>query len=185
MPKCPICGFAYPDGIKICPDCNINLDDEKLETCVYCGAEIEPGLLYCTVCGKIFLTRIFEPEDEIECDEHIEKPAIGICVICGKTLCQECLVEIDGKIYCKQGNHRQYDEEWTVVYTTQYEYEAEMLKANIESAGIPCVIFSTKDHAYFMTIGIGIVKVLVPKDEKDLALRIIEDLRYSNENFYE
>ncbi|CUT08208.1 Putative signal transducing protein [Candidatus Kryptonium thompsonii] len=60
-----------------------------------------------------------------------------------------------------------------------------MLKANLESAGIPCVVFSTKDHTYFMTVGFGIVKVLVPKDKKDIALKIIEDLKYSDEDYYE
>jgi len=60
-----------------------------------------------------------------------------------------------------------------------------MLKANIESAGIPCVVFSTKDHSYFMTVGFGIVKVLVPKEQKDIAMKIIEDLRYRDENLYE
>ena len=185
MPKCPLCGFVYPEGVTACPDCNINLIDEKPEICIYCGAEIEPGLLYCPECGKIFLTRIFEPEDEIECEEHLVKPAVGICVVCGKPICKECAIEVDGKIYCKEGNHKQYKEEWSIVYTTQYEYEAEMLKANLESAGIPCVVFSTKDHTYFMTVGFGIVKVLVPKDKKDIALKIIEDLKYSDEDYYE
>jgi hypothetical protein len=185
MPKCPLCGFTYPDGVNVCPDCNINLIDEKPEICIYCGAEIEPGLLYCPECGKIFTSRIFDPEDEIECEEHINSPAVGICVICGKPVCSECSIEVDGKIYCKEGNHRQYDEDWVVIYTTQYEYEAEMLKANIESAGIPCVVFSTKDHSYFMTVGFGIVKILVPKNQKEIALKIIEDLRYRDENLYE
>lgn len=37
----------------------------------------------------------------IACSIHPEREAAGMCVSCGKPHCSECLIEIDGKYYCK------------------------------------------------------------------------------------
>lgn len=37
----------------------------------------------------------------MNCCIHPEKEIAGVCVYCGKLFCQECLVEINGKFYCK------------------------------------------------------------------------------------
>lgn len=37
----------------------------------------------------------------ITCSVHPEREAEGMCVSCGKPHCSECLIEIDGKYYCK------------------------------------------------------------------------------------
>ena len=38
----------------------------------------------------------------MKCTNHPEKDAAGACVYCGKLFCQDCLVEANGKNYCKQ-----------------------------------------------------------------------------------
>lgn len=35
------------------------------------------------------------------CTNHVDKPASGACVYCGKFYCSDCLVEVNGKMYCK------------------------------------------------------------------------------------
>ena len=35
------------------------------------------------------------------CTKHPEKDVAGACVYCGKFFCSECLVEVSGKMYCK------------------------------------------------------------------------------------
>lgn len=35
------------------------------------------------------------------CVNHTNTPATGVCVSCGKFFCDDCLVEADGKNYCK------------------------------------------------------------------------------------
>lgn len=37
----------------------------------------------------------------MNCYSHPEKEAVGECALCGKPICPECTVEIDGKLYCK------------------------------------------------------------------------------------
>jgi hypothetical protein len=37
----------------------------------------------------------------MKCAVHPERDAVGACVACGKPVCQECLVEVGGRNYCK------------------------------------------------------------------------------------
>ncbi|MDR1704277.1 MAG: TM2 domain-containing protein [Clostridiales bacterium] len=38
----------------------------------------------------------------MHCHNHRQEPAAGACVYCGKLFCTDCLVEVDGKNYCKE-----------------------------------------------------------------------------------
>ncbi len=37
----------------------------------------------------------------MECCNHPGEEVAGACVYCGKLFCKECLVEVNGKLYCK------------------------------------------------------------------------------------
>ncbi len=37
----------------------------------------------------------------MNCTNHPEVEAQGMCTYCGKPFCKECLVEVKGKLYCK------------------------------------------------------------------------------------
>lgn len=37
----------------------------------------------------------------MNCTNHNDKEASGACVFCGKLFCQDCLVDVNGKNYCK------------------------------------------------------------------------------------
>ena len=37
----------------------------------------------------------------MECCNHPGEEVAGACVYCGKLFCKECLVEVNGKMYCK------------------------------------------------------------------------------------
>lgn len=37
----------------------------------------------------------------MNCVNHTDKEATGVCVYCGKFFCEACLVEVEGKNYCK------------------------------------------------------------------------------------
>lgn len=36
----------------------------------------------------------------MKCINHNEKEALGVCVLCGKPFCEECLILEEGKYYC-------------------------------------------------------------------------------------
>ncbi len=37
----------------------------------------------------------------MKCTNHPEREADGMCAYCGKPFCKECLVEVKGRMYCK------------------------------------------------------------------------------------
>jgi hypothetical protein len=50
---------------------------------------------------------------------------------------------------------------WICIHKTSNKFEAEAMKGNIESAGIPCVILNKQDSSY---LAFGYVEVHVPEN---------------------
>lgn len=46
----------------------------------------------------------------MNCTKHPDVEAQGMCVYCGKPFCKECLVEVKGKMYCKDDLDNVIDE---------------------------------------------------------------------------
>ncbi len=66
-------------------------------------------------------------------------------------------------------------EEWVEVLVTYDPLEAEIIKDLLESGGIPVVLRSSKVSPYPVNIGkMGEIKVLVRKEDKELAEQVIE-----------
>ncbi|MFW5687332.1 MAG: putative signal transducing protein [Bacteroidota bacterium] len=59
--------------------------------------------------------------------------------------------------------------DWTCIYTTQYEHIAEIVKAVLEDNGIKCFSLSKKDSAYLF----GEIELYVEPDDVLLAKQII------------
>jgi hypothetical protein len=38
----------------------------------------------------------------MKCYNHPEVDAIGTCTVCGKAICQECSIDVSGKLVCKE-----------------------------------------------------------------------------------
>lgn len=101
MPVCPNCRYEYVEGIKVCPDCGVDLVNELS------------------------------------------------------------------------------DSEWIVVYTSDKEYEIQMLKDELESSGITANILSQKDSNFPVTGDLAVIKLLVKKDDASSAVSFINDLKSS------
>lgn len=165
MPFCPQCGFQYKEGIDICPDCHEPLVAREPFTCEFCYEELDEGQKFCPHCGML-QAGLIEEGEEVECENHPQMEAVGMCVICGKPVCGDCAVKRHGKILCENDEHITIAQGWAVVCTTNTDYEAQMVRANLENAGIPCLVFSQRDHVYFLTVGdLAVVKVMVPKQQ--------------------
>jgi hypothetical protein len=163
MSYCPNCGAEYNEGTAICPDCNFELNEGEPLYCFNCEELLLVKSNFCPHCGMLQVD-LLEDDEEIMCDKHSNIEAIGICVVCSKPICGDCAIERDNRLFCDNDEHIKIFEDWAVVFTTSTEYEAEMIKANLEGGKIPCMIFSQRDHAYFMTIGdMAVVNVMVPK----------------------
>jgi hypothetical protein len=67
------------------------------------------------------------------------------------------------------------NEEWTEVLITYDSIEAEIIKDLLESGGIPVVLRSLKVTPYPVNVGkIGEIKILVRKEDKEAAEKVIE-----------
>lgn len=67
------------------------------------------------------------------------------------------------------------NEEWVGVFITYDSIEAEMIKDLLESGGIPVILRSSKVGPYPVNIGkMGEIKILVRKEDKDMAEKVIE-----------
>lgn len=47
----------------------------------------------------------------MNCQTHPEKEAAGTCVYCGKFFCADCLVDVNGKNYCKEHVSNAFNEQ--------------------------------------------------------------------------
>lgn len=65
---------------------------------------------------------------------------------------------------------------WAQVYTTTSEFEAQLLRDNLQAEGINARIFSQKDNMLSVDLGeLSIVRLLVPAWEFEHADRIVRD----------
>jgi len=91
----------------------------------------------------------------------------------GITFCPDChqaLVEED--LFLKPEEWT--EENWVVAFTSNQEYEVEMLKDNLEGAGITSAILSQKDRNFPSPGDFSVVKLMVKKEDLHDALSFIQ-----------
>ncbi len=178
MPFCPNCGREYEEGTPLCANCKEPLLSDEPAYCENCGEEVEMDDRYCHSCGTLFVG-----EEEVECENHPSEPASGFCVVCEKPVCEDCARTKGGKLFCEDDKHVRIHEGWAVLLVTGHEYEAQMVKANLERADIESLVFSQQDHVLFFTFGgLAKVKVMVPKSRFLEAQRILDELGLLDED---
>jgi hypothetical protein len=69
------------------------------------------------------------------------------------------------------------EEDWEVVYTSGQEYEIEMLKDNLDSAGIVSTILSQKDRNFPAPGDFSVVKLIVRKEDAAAAREFIDKIK--------
>ncbi len=92
----------------------------------------------------------------------------------GITVCPDCGVELIPKEEFE--THLVKPSNWVVVYITENEIEAEMLKANLEGANIEALVLSQKDQSFPAVGDLAVVKLLVKRKDIDEAMSIINDI---------
>ena len=163
MPYCPDCGYEYVPGVLICPDCQSPLRQAELTLCDSCDEPVDRDSRFCSHCG-IRRKEVEGGESKIVCATHPNDEAMGRCVFCGKLVCDRCAVRRQGRIFCENDEHVKMMFDWVAVWTASTPYEAQMIKANFEGAGIPAMILSQHDRMYYTTAGdLAVNEIMVPK----------------------
>ncbi len=68
-------------------------------------------------------------------------------------------------------------EGWVVLETVNYEHQAEMIRSQLEEAGIDCTVYSQKDSVNVVFVGdLSEIKILVHQDRLAEAREIIKDI---------
>ena len=99
----------------------------------------------------------------------------------GMTLCPDCntaLVAVE--------ELEKFDElsenDWVLIYTSFYEFDIDMIKSNLEGAGIAASKLSQKDHSFPAPGDLSVVKLMVKKNDVQAALEFIRDLKQKDVN---
>jgi hypothetical protein len=72
------------------------------------------------------------------------------------------------------------EENWEIVYTSSQDFEVEMIKNNLEGAGIKAVVLSQKDRNYPAPGDFSVVKLLVRKEDVQDAVAFIQKVKNEN-----
>ncbi len=95
--------------------------------------------------------------------EYVE--GVTICPDCGKTLVDK------SKLFRPK---ELSENDWQIVFTTNNEYEADMIRDNLQGAGIDATILSQKDRNFPAPGDFSLIKLLVKKTDIKDALNYIE-----------
>jgi hypothetical protein len=91
----------------------------------------------------------------------------------GVTFCPDCgSALVDPSLIDKPEDWT--EENWEVVYTSNEEYEVEMIKNNLGGAGIIAEILLQKDRNFPAPGDLGVIKLLVRKEDVQAALNYIQ-----------
>ena len=145
--------------------------------CDNCNHEINEKDYYCSYCGAVFA------DSDKKCHIH-DKPALGICMICKKAFCDECIIAIKNKFFCEEHSNYNFTKNgWASVYETENDDDAEIIKKNLDDNNIPCTIDNRKDPSFQLAFGLqGSIFVRVPFDYVLKAEKIMKDLDLSLQN---
>jgi len=69
------------------------------------------------------------------------------------------------------------EEDWVLVYTSFSEIDVDMLKENLESAGIAASVLSQKDSSFPAPGDLSVVKLMVKKSDVQSALEFIQEVK--------
>ena len=100
--------------------------------------------------------------------EYVE--GIKVCPDCGTELVTR--EDFEG--------HLVHPSDYVIIYTTDDNSEAQMLKANLDSADIETHILGQKDSSFPAVGDLAVIKILVRKKDTEEALKIIEDINKHN-----
>ncbi len=114
--------------------------DKSKFLCDTCKLEIQTDSDFCPRCGTIFI-------EEVNCEDHPEIEAEGICVICAKPCCKKCGYAGKDVFLCNEHEDVETYQGLAKVYGTFDEIQVQFIKQCLEEKGLHPFIFSKKSTA--------------------------------------
>jgi hypothetical protein len=146
-----------------------------INACKNCSTQLQATQKSCGECGTLNEIGI-ENDSKVECETHPGHNADGLCIICGRPVCFNCKVKIDGRILCTDPEHKILLQEWNVMYRPESEFEADALVRNLADGGIETKTFSLHDHIATYWLDENRVLLFVRKSEDEKAKALLKEL---------
>lgn len=151
MAQCTECEAEYDEALDGCPHCEAAGPLHRCERC----AERYRGLAFCPACGRA--------RETLLCDEHPDREARGVCVVCGRAVCERCSGRGSRVCLCREHRKVRVMEGWAEVYTAHSDVDAWLIQQRLRTADIEARVFSQRDRVFSVDLGaLSIVRVLVP-----------------------
>jgi hypothetical protein len=96
--------------------------------------------------------------------------------VSGIAICPDCNIPLVDSIELEKYAELS-EKDWVLVYTAFNEIDADMLKENLESAGIAASILSQKDSSFPVPGDLSKVKLFVKKADVSDALEFIQTVK--------
>ena len=93
----------------------------------------------------------------------------------GITICPDCGTALVDEKHFEKPNELS-EKDWEVVFTSDKEYEIDMMRDNLESAGMEVTILSQLDRNFPAPGDFSVIKLLVKKGDVKDALKFIEQV---------
>lgn len=152
--------------------------------CPHCDNDVNKDDDFCPNCGTIFI-------DNLYCNNHKDKPAKGVCVICSVPYCKKCGLRVNDHFLCN--NHSDYEiyEGMARVFGTLDDVIAQFAKDCLEKDGLHPYIFCRDQpqggprfvNSLFAAKGdylgniVNEIKVMVPFGEVEDAEKILKSVK--------
>lgn len=153
--------------------------------CNRCAEEVTADSDFCPHCGVLFVEA-----GDVFCDEHTQKSAKCICIICRKLCCEECGVKIGGRNFCQSHCKVKVQQDWAEVFRSTEITDAELVKSVLESVGHKVLVQNFNSIGFIWDGGGDSpisrsnvnkpAKVFVPIPEYCDAVKVVEEWRSSN-----
>jgi hypothetical protein len=185
MKNCPTCNIEYDDVATQCSDCgtllieSMSKQEVTLDTCDNCGKEAPVDRDFCPHCGTLFA------DNQYSCTNHPIAVATGVCIICEQLFCDDCLTQKNKKNLCIGHREVEVREDWALAYKSVDFYEAQIIRAKLESAGITVNPTNNSNPGFMAdgmiesTIGRTLlrypIKIFVPLDEYLEACEVLDE----------
>ena len=139
----------------------------ELRECTNCEQEFDVSEPSCPACGQLI-----QPQ---QCAQHPERSAAGVCVICGRAVCDECNRSDEVHYLCPAHADVPVIQGWAQVYLTSDDVEAHLIRENLQADGIDAEVLSQKDHTLTVDFGdLSPVRLLVPAYDYARALEVVQ-----------
>ncbi len=152
--------------------------------CSHCHNDIIDTNEFCPSCGSLF-------KDSIVCENHRQREAEAVCIICCIPLCSECGGRVNGLFLCEKHENYEIYQGMARVFGMSDEAQARYAHSCLEQAGFHPFLYSRKvspislggpDYTLFRASGeydghiINEIKVMVPCQEVVRAEQVLRDL---------